>query len=149
MSTPALTRAALGFAAAASSVLLFHQGMWIILWVIGLMPAAPFPVRPIPPLGIPQIVNLCFWGGLYGAVYGLVLPRLPATAPRWLLGLGLGLCAVLVSWFVVAPIKGLPMAGGFVPQRMLISLLINGAWGVGTALILHLLLLRRGGVARA
>lgn len=78
-----------------------------------------------------------------------MLPRLPATAPRWLLGLGLGLCAVLVSWFVVAPIKGLPMAGGFVPQRMLISLLINGAWGVGTALILHLLLLRRGGVARA
>lgn len=143
MSTPALTRAGLGFLAAASSVLIFHQGMWIILWAVGLVPVAPFPVRPIPPFGVPQIINLCFWGGLYGIVYGLVQPRL-ADKPKLLVGIGLGLCAVFVSWFVVAPIKGLPMAAGWVPLRMVISILINGAWGIGTVLILHLLLLRRG-----
>jgi hypothetical protein len=147
MTTPALTRAGLGFVAAASAVLVFHQGMWIILYVLGIMPAPPFPVRPVPPLGIPQIINLCFWGGLYGALYGLALPMLPRTAPRWVLGFGLGLCAVLVGWFVIAPLKGLPVAIGFDPLRMLISVLINGAWGVGTALILHLLLLRRGATA--
>lgn len=146
MNTSPLTRAGLGFLAAASAVLVFHQGMWIILWVLGLMPRAPFPVNPIPPLGIPQIVNLCFWGGLYGLAYGLVAPRL-AGKPWLLVGIGLGLCAVFVSWFVVAPIKGLPIATGWVPLRMLISLLINGAWGIGTVLILKLLLARRGAAA--
>jgi len=42
---------------------------------------------------------------------------------------------VLVSWFVVAPLKGLPIAAGGVPQRMLASILINGCWGIGMVLI--------------
>jgi hypothetical protein len=142
MSTNALTRAGLGFLAAASSVLVFHQGVWIMLWAFGVVPAPPFPVRPVPPFGVPQIISLCFWGGVYGLLYGLLAPRL-ARAPTLLLGLGLGLCAALVSWFLVAPLKGLPMAAGWVPQRMAISVLINGAWGIGTVLFLNLLLARR------
>jgi hypothetical protein len=135
-------RALLGFAAAVVSVLTFHQGTWAILHAAGLMPPAPFPTRPVPPSGVPQVASLCFWGGLYGAAFGLALPRLP-RAPTWLLGLGLGLLAALVGWFVVAPLRGQPMAGGFVPARMLVSVLINGAWGIGVGLILPLLLGRR------
>ena len=30
---------------------------------------------PVPPLGVPLIADLCFWGGVYGAVFGLLLPR--------------------------------------------------------------------------
>ena len=138
----ALMRAALGFLAAVLSVLIFHQGAWALLYAIGLMPRAPFPMDPVPPLGVPLTANLCFWGGLYGAAFGLALPRLP-RAPTWLLGLGLGLLAACVGWFVVAPLKGQPVAGGFVPLRMLASLLINGAWGIGVGLILPLLLRRR------
>jgi hypothetical protein len=129
-------RAALGFAAAVLSVLTFHQGMWALLHLVGLVPLAPFPMRGVPPLGVPLIASLCFWGGLYGAVFGLVLPRLPQAAPMALLGLGLGLLAAFVGWFVVAPLKGLPVAGGFVPMRMLVSVLINGCWGIGVGLIL-------------
>ncbi len=33
---------------------------------------------------------------------------------------------VLASWFGVAPLKGTPIATGWVPQRMLAGLLING-----------------------
>ena len=134
----ATTRALLGFAAATLSVLTFHQGIWALLYAAGLMPRGPFPMQPVPPFGVPQIVSLAFWGGLYGAVFGLALPRLP-QAPLWLLGLGLGLVAVLVGWFVVAPLRGQPVAGGFVPVRMLVSVLINGGWGVGVGLILSLL----------
>jgi hypothetical protein len=65
----------------------------------------------------------------------------------WLLGLGLGIIAALVSWFVVAPLKGQPMAAGFAPVRMMISILINGAWGIGVGIILPLLMPRA--VARA
>ncbi len=104
------------------------------------MPPAPYPTNPVPPFGVPLIASLCFWGGLYGLAFGLVLRRLP-RAPMWLLGLGL-LAAV------VAPLKGQPVAGGFVPLRMLISVLINGTWGIGVGLILPLLM-RRMSAARA
>ena len=141
------TRALLGFVAAVLSVLTFHQGMWALLHAAGIMPLAPYPTSPVPPFGAPLIASLCFWGGLYGLGFGLVLPRLP-RAPKWLLGLGLGLLAAIVGWFVVAPVKGQPLAGGFVPLRMLISVLINGMWGIGVGLILPLLM-RRMSAARA
>ncbi|CAA9224584.1 MAG: hypothetical protein AVDCRST_MAG27-694 [uncultured Craurococcus sp.] len=139
MSAP--IRALLGFVAAVLSVLTFHQGMWGLLHVIGWMPLAPYPMNPVPPLGVPLIASLCFWGGLYGIPYALALPRLPRM-PGWLSGLLLGLLAAMVGWFIVAPLKGQPMAGGFNPMRMLISVLINGFWGVGVGVILPMLLPR-------
>ena len=87
-------RALLGFAAGVLSVLSFHQGMWAILHAAGLMPPAPYPTDPVPPLGVPRIANFCFWGGLYGAAFGLALPRLP-RAPLWLWGSG---SACSLSW---------------------------------------------------
>ena len=139
MSTPVM-RAFLGFIAAAISVLTFHQAMWEALHLLALpgmgMPP-PYPTDPIAPLGVPRIVNLCFWGGLYGIVFGLVLPRL--TAPIWLCGLGLGIIAALVGLLVVPAIKGLPVGAGF-PLGWVRSFLINGCWGVGVGLILPLML---------
>ena len=61
------------------------------------------------------------------------------TLPPWpllLLGVACGVLGpVLASWFVVAPLKGTPIAAGWVPHRMLASLLINGFWGIGLVLI--------------
>jgi hypothetical protein len=136
-------RALLGFVAAVISVLIFHQAMWAALHSLalpGLTMPAPYPTDPIPPLGIPRIVNLCFWGGLYGIVFGLLLPRL--TAPLWLCGLGLGVIAALVGLLVVPAIKGLPVGAGWVPLSWVRSLLINGFWGLGVGLILPLLMTR-------
>jgi hypothetical protein len=48
--------------------------------------------------------------------------------------------------FIVAPIKGMPIANGWMVWPILRSLLINGAWGLGVGLILPLLLPR--GAAR-
>jgi len=133
-------RAVLGFIAAALSVLIFHQGAWALLHLAGLMPA-PYPMGPVPPWGVPQTVDFCFWAGLYGALYGLLLPRL--TMPPWLSGLILGLIATLVLWFVVAPLKGRPLAFGWVPRSMLVILVIHLAWGIGVGLILPLFGSRR------
>ncbi len=134
-----LQRAILGFLAAVLAVLVFHQAMWGVLYWQGLMPRAPYPMVAVPPYGVPLIANLCFWGGLYGLVFGAVLPRLP-RAPLWLLGLGLGLLAASVGWFVVAPLKGQPIAAGWVAQRMMVSVLINGFWGIGVGVILPFLM---------
>lgn len=130
-------RAACGFLAAILAVLIFHQAMWAVLHAAKLMPP-PFPTARVGPFGLPRIVDLCFWGGVWGALFGLVLPVLPERMPMWLLGLGLGILAALVGLFVVAPLKGLPPAGGFAPMAFVISFLINGFWGFGVGLILNL-----------
>ena len=142
MQTPVI-RAVFGFIAASLSVLIFHQAMWEALHLLalpGLGMPAPYPIEPTAPLGVPRILSLCFWGGLYGIVFGLVLPRL--TAPLWLCGLGLGIIAALVGLLVVPAIKGLPIGGGWVVLNWVRSFLINGSWGIGVGLILPLLLRR-------
>ena len=133
-------RAFLGFVAAAISVLTFHQGMWALLYGLGAMPVPPYPTRPMPPFSVPLIVDLCFWGGLYGAVFGLLRPRF--TAPLWINGLIMGIIAALVGMFIVAPIKGTPIANGWMLWPIVRSFLINGSWGVGVGLILPLLMPR-------
>jgi len=143
MGTPA-TRALLGFIAAAISVLTFHQAMWEALHVLnlpGLGMPPPYPTRPVAPFGVPLILDLCFWGGLYGIVFGLLLPRM--TAPLWLCGLVLGIIAALVGLLVVPAIKGLPIGAGWVPLNWLRSFLINGFWGIGVGIILPLMLRRQ------
>jgi hypothetical protein len=136
----ALMRVFLGFIAGAIAVLTFHQGMVAALHAAGWVQFAPYPTAPVPPFGVPRIADLCFWGGLYGAVFGLAMPRF--TWPAWLNGLILGVIAALVGMFIVAPLKGLPIAGGWMPANILRSLVINGFWGLGVGIILPLLMPR-------
>ena len=131
-----------GFLAAAVSVLTFHQGMVGLLYVLGQIPAPPYSFAAVGPLAVPRVLDLCFWGGLYGLLFGLALPRL-SRAPLWLMGLVLGLIAAMVGWFVVAPLRGQPIAGGWSAPGMLRSVLINGFWGLGVGVILGFLLPRR------
>jgi hypothetical protein len=136
----ALMRVFLGFIAGAIAVLTFHQGMVAALHAAGWVQFAPYPTAPVPPFGVPRIADLCFWGGLYGAAFGLAMPRF--TWPAWLNGLILGVIAALVGMFIVAPLKGLPIAGGWAPANILRSLVINGFWGLGVGIILPLLMPR-------
>jgi hypothetical protein len=133
-------RAFLGFVAAAIAVLTFHQGMVATLHALGWAPFTSYRTTLIPPLGVPVIVSNCFWGGVYGALFGLALPRF--TWPTWLCGLLLGVIAALVGMFVVAPLKHMAVAGGWMPANILRSLVINGFWGLGVGLILPLLMPR-------
>lgn len=138
----ALLRGFLGFIAGAIAVLTFHQGMVALLHALDpdWVPFAPYRTVPVPPFGVPTIVSNCFWGGVWATGYGLLLPRF--TWPGWLSGLLLGFLAALVGLFVVAPLKGQPIAGGWEPLIMLRSVLINGAFGVGVGVILPLLMPR-------
>src|ERR1700679_2956954 len=129
-------RIAAGFVAAVISVLTFHQGMWAIFHFLelpGLGMPPPFPTDGIPPFGVPRIVSLCFWGGLWGALFGAVWrgPR----ASYWWAGLLLGVAAALTGLFIVAAIKGQPIAGGWMWNNWIRSLLINGTWGLGVGLM--------------
>src|ERR1019366_6098367 len=100
-------RIGVGFLSAVISVLIFHQGMWALLHYLavpGLTMPPPFPTDPIPPFGVPRILNLCFWGGLWGAAFGAVWRGRPGT--YWWGGLLLGAAAAATGLIIVAAIKG-------------------------------------------
>ena len=132
-----------GFIAGALAVLIFHQGTIALLHAGGVLPRGPYSMQPTNPLGVPQIWSITFWGGVWGAVLAALLQRVD-TGKLVVASLVLGvILPTLVAWFVVAPLKGQPMAAGFVPARMWIGPLVNGAWGLGTGIVLWLYRARR------
>lgn len=135
------TRFLLAFIAGFLAVVIFHQGMLALLHAVNFTPRSPFPTAPTQPFGIPQIWSSAFWGGVWGLVFAAIAPRFRQDTRYWIAALVFGAIApTLVAWFVVAPLKNQPIAGGFQPAAMLTGILVNGAWGVGTALLLALLL---------
>jgi hypothetical protein len=126
-----------GFIAGAVSVLIFHQlGFWISK-ELGYTPQAViYNMRPLPPWGVPTIVSAAFWGGLWGILAAFLVPRLPG-ALGGVLGwvLFAAIIVTLVNWFVVLPIKGAPMGGGFRMPGLVVVPIVYGLWGFGMWLI--------------
>lgn len=128
--------ALLGFIAGSLSVLVFHQGTVWLLNQAGVLSAGPFRITPIPPFGVPQIVNQAFWGGLWGILIAFLLPRV--RVPDLMFAALFGMVALtFVNWVVLPAIRGTPYFAGGVPARMWPSLLIAAAFGWGVALILR------------
>jgi hypothetical protein len=141
---PSLTRFIFAFIAGFFSVLIFHQGMLALLHAVSFIAISPFPTQPTRPFGVPQIWSLAFWGGIWGIVFALFDWRFPQGVGYWLLTLLFGAIGpTLVAWFVVFPLKGLPLGGGWKPAAMATGLMINAAWGLGTAFFLQSLTMWR------
>jgi hypothetical protein len=128
----------IGFLSGAVAVLLFHQGAAVLLHALELTPRAPYSMQPTRPLGMPQLWSIAFWGALWGVVLAVALARLDGARLVIAATLFGAVLPTLVAWFVVAPLKGQPMAAGFVPMAMAIGPIVNGAWGLGTGIGLAL-----------
>ncbi|HSU04790.1 MAG TPA: hypothetical protein VLI93_04395 [Acetobacteraceae bacterium] len=139
-------RAVLGFVAGALAVLTFHQGIIGLLHATHVIDFTAYSMSPVPPFGVPRVFDLAFWGGAWGVLYGLVSPGLPG--PEWLKGIGLGVAANLVAWFVIAPLRGQPLIHGWAARPIELGLLINCFWGLGVGLIFPSMI-RGGRLARA
>lgn len=129
----------LGFAAGFVAVPVFHQGIWTLLYEIHFIGAAPFPLHATAPLGVPAIWSLAFWGGVWGLVFVLVEGLFPRRLPGYLTVATLfgAIFPSLAVWFVVFPLKGLPLGGGFHLTGIATALVVNAAWGLGAALFLR------------
>ncbi len=132
MSTP--QRIAVGFLAGVLAVIVFHQGMILILRETGLFgfprtaPVWNLAANPRA-FGLPVLVNQCFWGGLYGAAFAWLTTRVRiGTLP---LALMTGAATTLVGFFVIASLRGTPIAGGWQAMAWLRGLSIGLSFGLG------------------
>ena len=92
------------------------------------------------PFGVPAVISLAFWGGVWGILFGLIDNGFPRGAGYWLTAFLFGaILPTLVALLVVLPLKDQPIGGGWQTALLVTALLINGAWGVGTGLILKAL----------
>jgi hypothetical protein len=127
------------FLAGFLSTLVFHQGVLAILRGVGATTRRPWLMAPTKPFGVPSVLSLALWGGLWGILLWRMI-RGTSGARHGLLAVILG--AVLptaVALLVVLPLKGLPVGGGWKPDIVVGALLLNGAWGAGVALFMRLL----------
>ncbi|MGA3115201.1 MAG: hypothetical protein ABSF90_12320 [Syntrophobacteraceae bacterium] len=139
-SSDCLKRILFGFTAGFLATLIFHQLSVWVLWIVGVAPFAPFLMAVTKPFGLPAVISLAVWGGIWGILFALIDRRFPAGAGYWVVAFLFGaIFPSLVALLVVLPLKGRPLGGGWHPPLLLTAFLINGAWGVGTGLILGVL----------
>ncbi len=128
----------LAFVAGFVSTLVFHQGLLELLHLLGVVPFPAWNMAPVPPLHVPSVLSLAFWGGLWGVALWAMI-RHQQGGRRWLWGAILGaLLPSIVALFVVFPLKGMPLAGGFDPKLIIGALLLNGVWGLGVVGLMKL-----------
>lgn len=131
---------AVAFAAGVLAVLVFHQGVWALFSAAGKTPVPAWSMQKVGPLGVPQVVSSAFWGGAWGVVLAVLAPAFVPALGYWLgytvVG---GLLTTLVALLVVFPLKGRKFAAGWNPAVWVFALLVNAAWGLGTAVFLRVL----------
>jgi hypothetical protein len=127
-----------GFVAAFLATLTFHQIGLGLLHLAEITRATPWALHPVPPLGVPAVVSLAFWGGVWGIPFVLAERRLARGRGGYWAGAILfgAIFPTLVAWFVVAPLKGYPAGFGFDWPELVVDPIVNGLWGFGTALFL-------------
>ena len=134
-----LRRALIAYIAGFVATLTLHQGGLALIHALGWTDSAPFALQPTGPFGLPQVISLALWGGVWGILMTAVLPRALTNVIYIVAGLGFG--AVLptaIAMLVVMPIKGQPVAGGGDVKIIIGALILNGLWGAGTALFVKL-----------
>ncbi len=124
-----------GFVAGFLATIIFHQLTVALLRGIRVAPLLPYSMAPTEPFGIPAVLSLAFWGGIWGIIFLLVHRSFPRGPLYWIMAFLFGaIFPSLVALLIVLPLKGRPAGGGWYPPLLLTAFLANGAWGIGTAL---------------
>jgi hypothetical protein len=134
----------IGFVAGFIATLTFHQFALWLMRLAAIAPFGPYNMTATAPFGIPAVFSLAFWGGIWGIIFVLMHNRFPRGGGYW--GTAFVFGAVfpsLVALLVVLPLKGLPLGGGWHWQLLLTAFLINGVWGIGTAVLIRLMTTRK------
>ena len=129
----------IGFIAGALSVLVFHQGMVLLLYLMKQTPNFPWNMTAMKTgLGLPTLVNQMFWGGLWGVAFAALGHMIP-IAHNVLRGVVFGLVGpFLLGNGILVP--ALKQTGQFFwtwpAPRYVVGGLIGAAFGAGIAVIM-------------
>ena len=124
----------LGFLAGAIAVPIFHQLAVFALHSAGYVPNPPFRTNPVPPFGVPTILNQTFWGGMWGLLFGAIMmarPRLSAPVVGVAVGI-LGAALAGLTWIALLRGQAMPITE---LNRWWRPAVINGSWGLGMGVI--------------
>ena len=124
----------IGFVAGAIGVLVFHQGVILVMYLLGLLPSGPYSMRATMPFGVPQVLSSAFWGGLWGIALVWLMSTVRTADRLWVALLFGGVLPTLVGILVVTPLKGGDPATRLQFAMLLRGFIINGAWGLGAGL---------------
>ncbi|WP_375177090.1 hypothetical protein [Marinobacter mobilis] len=117
------------------ATLIFHQGLFTLLHLAGAVPVEPFNFDAVPPFGIPSVVSLSLFGGLWGMLLWVLLRQVRGFG-FWALAIVVGAIApTAVAMLVVFPLKGLEVT----QTTWLGGLLLNAFWGLGVALFMTIM----------
>ena len=134
--TSSASAALRGFVAGFAATLVFHQGLLELYYLADVLSHPAWGMRPVPPFGVPQVISLAFWGGLWGVLLALLARALTGSGMRWLFAALFGaILPTLVAWYVVVPLKGGHFE--FSLATAWIGLTLNGLWGLGTEFFLR------------
>jgi hypothetical protein len=123
------------FLAGALAVPLAHHIVLYAFYAAGLAPYRPYSFAPTKPLGVPQVLSLMFWGGVWGIVLGAVLMRVHSPRMWWIVALVFGAIAPTLVAGIIVKFRGGPKPTAILA---LVGLTVNAAWGLGTALLFRL-----------
>ena len=130
------TTAARGLVAGFVATLLFHQGLLELYYLAGAVSRPAWGMRPMSPFGVPQVISLALWGGVWGVALALLARAMTRWGARWLFALAFGaILPTLVAWYVVTPLKGGHFE--FILATAWLGPTLNGLWGLGTELFLR------------
>ncbi len=122
------------FVAGFFSTLIFHQGLILLLNMAGLIPVAPYNLKPTPPFGVPSVISLAFFGGLWGIALWSVTSK-DQGFKFWIKSLLFGaIVPTFVAMVIVLPLKGIEVT----LPKILVGLIINGVWGIGSNLLMQI-----------
>ncbi len=125
------------FLAGALAVPLAHHPVMAIFYAAGIAPYRPYSFEPTKPLGVPQVLSLSFWGGVWGLVLGAVLTQVETRTMWWIAALVFGALAPTIVAGIILRIKGSPIKP--TPALVICGFVVNAAWGIGAAVIYKLL----------
>lgn len=125
------------FVAGFLSTLTFHQAVIWVFFTMGVFSRAPWNMDAVPPLGVPAVVSLAFWGGVWGIPIWYLM-RHATNAAYWTRAIVFGAIGpTVVAILVVARIKSGDFSAASNLQFWIGGLIVNGVWGLGLALLMR------------
>lgn len=120
------------FLAGVASTLVVHQAIVAVYHAMGRYPRPAWDLSPTAPLGVPAIVSLSFWGGVWAIALFALAGRMSTRRRAPAFVLAGGILPTLVALLVVYPMKGLAVAQQGAAIAFAGGFVANAAWAMGT-----------------